>query len=62
MVWRFIGDISKVLKVNNQDITRKNVFKLDKFRFKREIGRNWFSDRVVKSESESGCKSGNGSK
>ena len=41
------GDISKVRRVNNQDIARKNVFKLEKFRFRREIGRNWFSNKVV---------------
>ena len=33
-------DIGKVLRVNNQDRTRNNVFKLEKFRFSREIGRN----------------------
>ena len=30
-----------------RDITRNNGFKLEKFRFKREIGDNWFSNRVV---------------
>ena len=36
------GDISKVLRVNDQDITRNNGFKQEKFRFRRMIGRNWF--------------------
>ena len=36
------GDISKVLRVNNQDITSDSGFKLKIFRFRREIGRNWF--------------------
>ena len=37
-------DINKVLRVNNQDINRNNGFKLEKFRFRRETGRNWFSN------------------
>ena len=41
------GDISKVLKINSGDRTRSNGFKLDKFRFRRELGRNWFGNRVV---------------
>ena len=41
------GDISKVIRVNNQDITRNNGINLEKFRFKRKIERNWFSNRVV---------------
>ena len=41
------GDISKVLKISPQGRTRNNGFKLDKFRFQKEIGRNWFSNRVV---------------
>lgn len=41
------GDISRVLKVSSQDRTRSNGFKLDKFRFQKEIGRNWFGNRVV---------------
>ena len=41
------GDIDKVLIISEQDRTRSNGFKLDKFRFRREIGRNWFTNRVV---------------
>ena len=41
------GDINKVLRANNQDRTRNKGFKLEKFRFRREIGRNWFSNRIV---------------
>ena len=41
------GDINKVLIASNQDRTRSNGFKLDKFRFRKEIGRNWFTNRVV---------------
>ena len=41
------GDVSKILRISNQDRTRSNGFKLEKFRFKKEIGRNWFSNRVV---------------
>ena len=39
------GDITKVL--SNQERTRNNGFKLDKFRFRREIGKHWFGNRVV---------------
>ena len=33
-------DISKVLRVNNQDKARNKGFKLEKFRFRKEIGSN----------------------
>ena len=41
------GDINKVLKFSSQKRTRSNGFKLDKFRFHREIGRHWYGNRVV---------------
>ena len=41
------GDISKILWVNNPDGTRNNRFKLEKFWFTGEMGRNQFSNRVV---------------
>ena len=41
------GDISKVLRVSKQDRTRNNGFKIEKGRFKKEIGKNWFANRVV---------------
>lgn len=41
------GDISKVLIVRGPGITRTNGFKLEKFKFKKEIGKNWFTNRVV---------------
>ena len=41
------GDVSKILRISNHDRSRNNGFKLEKFRFKKEIGRNWFSNRVV---------------
>ena len=41
------GNISKVLIVSDPGITRTNGFKLEKFRFKKEIGKNWFTNRVV---------------
>ena len=34
------GYIRKVLRVNNQDRTGNDEFRLEKFRFRREIGRN----------------------
>ncbi|MPC70384.1 hypothetical protein E2C01_064631 [Portunus trituberculatus] len=39
--------MSEVLKISSWNRTRNNGFKLEKFRFWREIGRNWFSNRVV---------------
>ena len=41
------GDVSRILRISNQDRTRNNGFKIDKNRYKREIGKNWFSNRVV---------------
>ncbi len=41
------GDVSKVLKVGEQGITRSNGFKLDKFRFIKDMGKNWFTNWVV---------------
>ena len=38
------GDISQVLFFCEQNRTRNNGFKLDKFRFRKEIGRNWFTN------------------
>ena len=40
-------DVSKVLRITNQDTTRNNGFKLEKFRFRKVLGKNWFSNRVV---------------
>ena len=41
------GDIRKVLIVSGPGRTRTNGYKLKKFRFKKEIGKNWFTNRVV---------------
>ena len=41
------GDRSKVLKMKEECITRSNGFKLDKYRFKKDIGKYWFGNRVV---------------
>ena len=40
------GDMNVVLRISSGDRTRNNGFKLEKFRFRKEMGRNWFSDRV----------------
>ena len=41
------GDVGKVLTISSQDRTRSQGFKLEKCRFSKEIGRNWFTNRVV---------------
>ena len=41
------GEVGKVLTISSQDKTRNNGFKLEKCRFIKEIGRNWFTNRVV---------------
>ena len=41
------GDINKVLIVKEKVRTRTNGFKLDKFRYRKNIGKNWFTNRVV---------------
>ncbi len=40
------GDISKVMRISQHEGTRSNGFKLEKYRFRREIGKHWFSYRV----------------
>ena len=42
-----LHDVSKILRTSNQYRTRSNRFKIEKIRFKKAIGRNWFSNRVV---------------
>ena len=42
-----IGDVRKVLTISSQDRTRNNGFTLEKCRFSKEIGRNWFTNRVM---------------
>ena len=41
------GDLNEVLIPTSNLRTRNNGFKLDKFKFRKEIGRNWFTNRVV---------------
>ena len=41
------GNISKVLIVSGPGRTRTNSYKLEKFRFKKEILKNWFTNRLV---------------
>ena len=41
------GD-NKVLKVKEKVRARTNGFKFDKFRFKKDIGKNSFTNRIVK--------------
>ena len=44
---KYISDIGKVFTVSNQDRTRSNGFKLENCRFRKETGRNWFTNRVI---------------
>ena len=41
------GNINKVFIVKEKVRTRINVFKLDKFRYKKDLDKNRFTDRVV---------------
>ena len=41
------GDLNDVLRLACQDRTRNNGYKLDKFRFRRDVGKYWFSNRVA---------------
>ncbi len=41
------GDVNKILLVKEPGRTRGNCFKLDKFRFNKDIGKNWFTNRVL---------------
>ena len=41
------GNINKVLLVKEKVKTRTNGFKLDKFRYWKDVGKNWFTNRVV---------------
>ena len=41
------GDISELLKMKEEGITRSNGFKLDNLRFKKDVGKYWFGNRVV---------------
>ena len=41
------GEVGKVLTISSQDRTRNSGFKLEKCRSSKEIGRNWFTNRVV---------------
>ena len=40
-------DINKVFVVKEKVRTRTNGFKLDKFRYRKDIGKDWFTNRVV---------------
>ncbi len=41
------GDVIKVLHMSEPGRTHSNGFKLDKFRFIKDIGKNWFANRMV---------------
>ena len=41
------GNIDQVLEFSSQDRTRGNGYKLEKLRFRTDIGRYWFTNRVV---------------
>ncbi len=41
------GDANKVLIVREQGRTRSNGCKLDKLRLNKDIGKNWFTNRIM---------------
>ena len=41
------GNIKQVIDFSKQNRTRSNGFKLEKLRFRTNIGKNWFTNRVV---------------
>ena len=41
------GSIEQVIEISSQGMTRSNGYKLDKPRFRTDIGRHWFTNRVV---------------
>ena len=41
------GEVRKVLMISSQDRTRSNRFNVEKCRFRKEMGRNWFTNTVV---------------
>ena len=49
------GDVRKVFTVSSQDRTKSNGFKLEKCRFSKQIGRNWFTNRVVDDWNKLAC-------
>ena len=40
-------NINKVLEISSQDMTRGNGYKLETLRFRTDLGRYWFTNRVV---------------
>ena len=41
------GDVGKFLTISSQGRARNNGFKLETWRFNKEIGINWFTNKVV---------------
>ena len=41
------GNIDQILEINIQDRTRGNGYKLEKNRFRTDLGRYWLTNRVV---------------
>ena len=41
------GDVSRIVRISNLDRTGNDGFKIEKNRYKKEIRKNWFSNRVV---------------
>ena len=41
------GNIDQVLEISSQDRTRENGYMLEKLRFRTDIARYWFTNRVV---------------
>ena len=41
------GNIDQVIEISSQNRTRGNGYKLEKLRFRTDVGKYWFTNRVV---------------
>ncbi len=54
------GNIDQVMEISSQDRTRGNGYRLEKLRFRTDVGRYWFTNRVVNNWNRLGRHVGSG--